>query len=157
MKKDHALLSASSSNRWLACPPSARLEEKLPEEKSGYAEEGSLAHELAETYLSCYLDRIGQGEFLKEIRRIEESHMYSLDMPENVQNYVDLAVEKINQAKARTKDPVILLEQKLDYSPWVPEGFGTGDLIIITDSVLEVIDLKYDKGVATEAEDNTQC
>lgn len=156
MKKDHALLSASSSKRWLVCPPSARLEEKLPEEKSSYAEEGTLAHKLAETYLALYLGFIGEDEFRKRIHRIKENHIYSPDMPENIQSYVDLAVEKINQAKAQTKDAVILLEQKLDYSPWVPEGFGTGDLVIITDSVLEVMDLKYGKGVAVEAKNNTQ-
>lgn len=141
----------------VAClPASARLEEKLPEEKSSYAEEGTIAHKLVETYLSRYLGYIGESEFRKKVSSIEQSHIYSPDMPENIQNYVDLAVEKINQAKAQTKDAVILLEQKLDYSPWVPEGFGTGDLVIITDGVIEVVDLKYGKGVTVEAKDNTQ-
>jgi len=156
MKKGHALLSASSSKRWLACPPSARLEEQLPEEKSAYAQEGTLAHKLAEAHISHYLGHIDKNQFREETHSIEQNPMYSQDMPQNIQSYLDLAMERINAAWAKTKDAVILLEQKLDFSPWVPEGFGTGDLVIITDSTLEIIDLKYGQGVTVDAKDNSQ-
>src|SRR5699024_930183 len=81
---------------------------------------------------------------------------YSQEMEDYVQQYVDVVVEKINEAKARSKDAVILLEQRLDFSEWVPEGFGTGDVVLISDGILEVIDLKYGKGVAVSAVDNPQ-
>ena len=73
-----------------------------------------------------------------------------------MQIYVDFAIEKINEAQARTKDAVVLLEAKLDYSPWVREGFGTGDLVLVTDDVLEVVDLKFGRGVQVSAVDNSQ-
>ncbi|WIF95091.1 DUF2800 domain-containing protein [Caminicella sporogenes] len=156
MKKDHALLSASSSKRWLSCPPSARLEENYPKETSIYAEEGTLAHFLAETFINYTLGNIEQTEYCRKMEEMTKHHLYSKEMAESLETYIDFALEKINEAKAKTKDAVVLLEQKLDFSPWVSEGFGTGDLVIITDSILEIIDLKYGKGVTVEAENNTQ-
>jgi hypothetical protein len=156
MKKDHALLSASSSKRWLMCPPSARLEENCPEETSIYAEEGTLAHSLAEHFISYTLGFIKQKDYCTKMEEMTKHPLYSKEMVQSLETYIDYALEKINEAKAKTKDSVVLLEQKLDFSPWVPEGFGTGDLVIITDSILEIIDLKYGKGVTVEAKNNTQ-
>jgi len=69
---------------------------------------------------------------------------------------VEYAVELITAARASCKDPIVLLEQRLDYSCYVPEGFGTGDLIVVADGILDIVDLKYGKGVAVSAEDNPQ-
>ena len=135
----HALLSASSSSRWLACPPSARLESRFPDTGSSYAAEGTQAHALAEDMLT--------GASMPDAPE---------DMKEYVSRYVDIVTEKLNQARKQTPDAVLLVEQRLDFSPWVPEGFGTGDAIIISDGVLEIVDLKYGKGVPVSAEDNTQ-
>lgn len=152
----HALLSASGSNRWINCPPSARLEEVIKEEASEYAREGSFAHALAELKLAQYLGNITKPKYNTELKRLKQDGFYSEELEDYTQAYVDFAVEKINDARAHTKDAVALLEAKLDYSPWVPEGFGTGDLVLITDGVLEIMDFKYGAGVAVLAVDNSQ-
>jgi len=87
---------------------------------------------------------------------MQESPFYSLELEDHIQTYLDIAIEKINSARARSKDAVILLEKRLDFSPWVPESFGTGDLVIIADGVLEIVDLKYGKGVPVSAVGNSQ-
>ena len=147
----HAVLGASKASRWLKCPPSARLEEQFPEKPSPYAEEGTQAHEMAEAMLRRYIN--GEGR----------SYVEASEMAEAIQAYVDLAIEMINEAKARSADAVILLENdektergNVDFSQWVPDGFGTGDLIIISDRVLSITDLKYGKGVPVSAIGNPQ-
>lgn len=152
----HALLSASGAQRWLSCPPSARLEEAVEEQSSEYAREGSFAHELAELYLAQELGLIKKSEFNKRLKELRENPFYSQELDAYVKIYLDFAIEKINGARARTRDAVVLLEMKLDYSTWVPEGFGTGDLVLVTDDVLEVIDFKYGRGIQIGAEDNPQ-
>lgn len=144
----HALLSASSSKRWLNCTPSARLEEQLTGDiGSVYAEEGTAAHALGEHKLKRLLKR-------RSKRPVSD---YDCDeMEECTDEYVAYAMEQIELARQNCKDPVVLIEQHLDYSAYVPEGFGTGDLVIVADGALTVIDLKYGKGVAVEAERNPQ-
>jgi hypothetical protein len=152
----HALLSASGAQRWLSCPPSARLEEAVEEQSSEYAREGSFAHELAELYLAQELGLIKKSEFNKRLKELRQNPFYSEELDAYVKIYLDFAIEKINEARTRTRDAVVLLEMKLDYSTWVPEGFGTGDLVLVTDDVLEVIDFKYGRGIQIGAEDNPQ-
>jgi hypothetical protein len=152
----HALLSASGSKRWLSCPPSARLEQQFPESRSGYAEEGSFAHALAEHKLKCYITVISKSKREAEYAELKKDKYYSEDLESYVDIYVDFVKERINAAYAKTKDAVIMLEQRLDFSEWVPEGFGTGDVVIVADGYVEVIDLKFGKGVAVSAEGNTQ-
>jgi hypothetical protein len=144
----HALLSASSSKRWLNCTPSARLEQQFREESAGvYAEEGTAAHALAEHKLKHLLKR-------RSKRPVSD---YQCDeMEECTDEYVAYAMEQIELAKQSCPDPVVLIEQRLDYSAYVPEGFGTGDLLIVAEGTLAVVDLKYGKGVAVEAEWNPQ-
>ena len=145
----HALLSASSSKRWLNCTPSARLEEGFAEEtgNSVYAEEGTAAHALAEHKLKRCLKR-------RSKRPVSD---YQCDeMEECTDGYVAYVMEQVELARQECKDPVVLIEQRLDYSAYVPEGFGTGDLLIVADRVLTVVDLKYGKGVAVDAEWNPQ-
>ena len=144
----HALLSASSSKRWLSCTPSARLEEQFQEESGGsvYAEEGTAAHALAEHKLKKALKR-------RSRRPVSDYHCD--EMEECTDGYVAFAMEQVELARQECKDPIVLIEQRLDYSAYVPEGFGTGDLLIVADKVLTVIDLKYGKGVAVDAEWNS--
>ena len=137
MKRKHAILSASGAYRWLNCPPSARLEAELPDEVSEYAAEGTTAHKMAEEWLRDWIDN---GYLLE----------HEGEMADYVQRYIDIVLEKIKP------DSEVFLEQRLDFSPWVPEGFGTGDAVIITDDVLEIVDLKYGKGVPVSAENNPQ-
>jgi len=147
----HALLGASSSKRWLACPPSALLEKQFPNKDTAFSNEGTQAHSLGELYLRRYL---GDGNFNVEETLFEES--CPTDMTDYIQEYADYVIEKYNSAIKVSKFASLLLEQKLDYCRWVPEGFGTGDVVLITDGELEIIDLKYGKGVRVDAEDNSQ-
>ena len=155
-ERKHAVLSASSAYRWLACPPSARLEEQFEETTSTYAEEGTLAHGIAEQKLRFLLKQISAQDYAQALQIFEKNEFYSASMLDYIETYASIVMEKVHEAKARSADAVVLLEQKLDFSDWVPEGFGTGDVVIISDGVLEVIDLKYGKGVPVAAEDNAQ-
>lgn len=152
----HALLSASGSSRWLACPPSAKLGEQFEETTSTYAEEGSLAHAFAELELAKALKLIKTREYNKQLKEIKASELYLPEMDDYVQEYVTLVMERISKAKADFQGVTCLLEQRLDYSRWVPEGFGTGDAVLIYPGTVEVIDFKYGKGVAVDAEHNPQ-
>lgn len=153
MDKQHALLSASGAKRWLMCPPSARLEERFEDTTSSYAEEGTRAHALAEARI--------RYDLLKTINKKEFDTIWKdlapdTEMEEMSELYEDLITEKYSAALAKTKDAMLLIEERLDFSHIVPEGFGTGDAIIIADGTMEVIDLKYGKGVHVYAEDNPQ-
>lgn len=146
MAKKHALLGASSSARWLVCTPSARLEAMFPDEQSPYAAEGTVAHDLAESILRHKLEG-------KKAPKLDD---HSTEMVEAVNRYVDICEEKVNEARARSSDAEAMIEAWLDFSRWVPDGFGTGDMVIVADGILEVIDLKYGKGVPVSAIENTQ-
>ena len=131
--KKHALLGASSSARWLVCTPSARLEGMFSDEQSPYAAEGTIAHDLAEAILRHKLEG-------KKAPKLDD---YSTEMVEAVNRYVDICEEKVNEVRALSSDAEVMIEAKLDFSRWVPEGFGTGDMVIVADGILEVIDLNY--------------
>jgi len=155
----HALLGASKAGQWINCPPSARLQESVPENPSEYAEEGTVAHELAEIKLRrrVLLCNSQQRKILDaKYEKIKTNPFYGPEMEQAVQEYVELVEERVMAAKARSSDAVILPEEHLDYSDWVEEGFGTGDVVLISDGVLEVIDLKYGKGVPVSAYNNPQ-
>jgi len=152
----HAVLSASGASKWLNCPPSARLEEYFPESSSIYAEEGTLAHALGELRLKEALKNITKKEINAEFKAIQASEFYNDEMVEKIAEYVDYGMEQVSEARARTKDTLIFLEQRLDFSTWVPDGFGTGDLVIVSDDILQIIDLKYGKGVAVSSINNKQ-
>lgn len=155
-EKAHAILSASGSKWWITCTPSAKLELDFEEEKSVYAEEGTLTHEIGELMLSLHSKLITKQAYTRKINKLRTNSSYSKEMEDYVKVYADYCIEKINEAYARSKDAVILLEQRLDFSNYVSEGFGTGDLVIISDSILEIVDLKYGKGVAVDTTVNTQ-
>lgn len=118
----------------------------FPDEQSPYAAEGTIAHDLAEAILRHKL----------EGRKAPKLDDYSAEMVEAVNRYVDICEEKVNEARARSSDAEAMIEARLDFSRWVPEGFGTGDMVIVADGILEVIDLKYGKGVPVSAVENTQ-
>ncbi len=143
----HAILGASSSHKWLNCPPSARLEEQFENPTSVYAEEGTLAHSLGEALIS---------NDSKAIKDLKKNPLYNSDMQQHCEDYRDFVLELLNEAKAITPDASLLLEQRLDFSKWVEEGFGTGDAVIVADGVMRIIDLKYGQGVEVSAHENTQ-
>ena len=143
----HSIYSASGAHRWMACPPSALLEQQFPSETSSFAEEGTAAHDLGEHKLK---------KALKMRSRKPTSPYQSDEMDEMTDLYVEYCLEVIEKAKENCKDLQILIEQKLDFSDYVPEGFGTGDLVIVGTGTLHVIDLKYGRGVIVSAERNPQ-
>jgi len=149
----HAMLSASGAHRWIPCPPSARLEKEIKDITSIYAQEGTFMHSLAELHLKLYLKKITKASFNKELQVMKKNNFYTEEVEEAVQVYVDIVIERINAAE---KDALILLEEWVDFSLWVPEGFGTSDVIIISGSTIEVMDLKGGRGVKIYADDNYQ-
>jgi len=148
----HALLSASSSHRWINCPPSIRLCESYEEKGSEYAAEGTEAHTLCEYKLRCAL-----GDDLSHIADIRETlSYYNEEMEECADGYVAYILELLETAKQKCKDPIVLIEQRLDFSKYVEGGFGTGDCVVIADGALHIVDYKHGQGILVEAVDNPQ-
>ena len=144
----HAILSASSSHRWLNCSPSARLEQEFEDRETEAAAEGTAAHALCEHKLR---------RALKLQSRRKPISKYECDeMDMHTDNYVQFVLETLSEARQHCPDPLINIEQRLDFSCYVPDGFGTGDCIIISDKTMHVIDFKYGQGVLVDAEQNPQ-
>ncbi len=156
MPLQHARLSASGAHRWLHCTPSIKLEENYPPSTSIYAEEGTVAHELAEVKLMLEYEKISKKAYNARIKKIQKSEYYNSEMEDYIQSYVENVVELVNDSKAICDDVIVMLEERLDFSEWVPEGFGTGDVVVISDGILQVIDLKYGKGLEVSAIENPQ-
>lgn len=148
----HALLGASSAARWLHCPPSVRLTEKIEDQASVYAAEGSLAHEIAESHLRWY-DNNGALEGWVIPDKLKDNDLYYPGMVEDVAPYVEYVIKAYESAGPGA---VLEIETRLNYSDYVPEGFGTGDALIIGGGTLEIVDLKFGKGVPVDAEKNPQ-
>jgi len=151
----HALLSASSSKRWLTCTPSPRLEATLPEPKRAkgsfdHSAEGTTAHSLAEIKLRHLFGQIDSEEYKREYELIKLSPYYNDEFEAHVDNYVLYVRSQIGEGDRP------MFEQKVDYSDWAPDGFGTADVVILSDKKVRVIDLKFGAGIPVSAEDNSQ-
>jgi len=162
MPGKHAKLSASGAERWLACPPSASLESTLPESSSSFAEEGTAAHSLAEIMLTLKLVWDGKDKKVKKkldtrLAAATKGKYYNAEMQDYIDKYVDWVTEEYHASLAEDPATLLLLEERLDFSEWVPGGFGTGDVLILSSKIAKVIDLKYGKGVVKEAEGNPQA
>lgn len=143
----HAILSASGAHRWMACTPSARLELEFEDNSGEAASEGTAAHALAEHKLRKAL----------KLRSKKPVSKYDSDeMDICTDDYVGFVLETVAQAKLSCSDPRVLIEQKLDFSQYVPDGFGTGDCVVVANGTLHIIDFKYGQGVLVNAEDNPQ-
>ena len=145
----HALLSASSSHRWMNCPPSARLCEQYDDKGSSYAQEGTDAHTLGEYKLKSALG-------IKAKDPTTKLTYFNDEMDECATGYAAYIMELVEMAKQNCADPVVLIEQRLDFSKYVEEGFGTGDAVVIADGTLHIVDYKHGQGVLVEADDNPQ-
>lgn len=152
----HALLSPSSASRWLACTPSAVLESQFPDTAGAAAAEGTLAHSLGELLIKKRLNLIPAKKYRVDLSEIQINGMHDAAMSEHADAYATYVLEQFAEAQTRTKDAMLFLEQKLDLTEYVPDGFGTGDCVIIADGVLTIIDLKYGKGVPVSAVENKQ-
>lgn len=148
----HAKLSASGAKKWMACPGSVVLEAQFPDESSSYAQEGTTAHSLGEAKIKLATKAYTKAKYHKAVKDLEITE----EMEEYTDGYRDFVLERFNAAKANTPDAKLLLEQRLDFSEWVPGGFGTGDCVIVADGYLEIIDLKYGTGVVVSVEGNPQ-
>lgn len=146
----HALLSASSAHRWLECPPSVQLTASLPDTAGEAAAEGTLAHRIVEERLDSIIEK---GVWPKKSSaKLRMDERYRPVMEEHADTMVGYVMDLFDQYS----DAVLMSEQRLDFSRWVPDGFGTGDALVIADGVIHVIDYKYGKGVPVYAEDNPQ-
>ena len=147
--KAHAILSASSSQRWLNCPPSARLCEAYEDKGSDYAAEGTDAHSLCEYKLrkALGMDAVDPSEHLT---------WYNEEMEDCANGYTSYILELVEAARETCADPMVLIEQRVDFSRWVEQGFGTADCIIIADGTLRIVDYKHGLGVLVSSEDNPQ-
>lgn len=150
----HALLSPSAAHRWINCTAAPRLEADVEDKGSEFAAEGTLAHAYCAQKLKEFLGMPTEGE-AKEIAELNGRY-HTGEMDEYTDTYKTIVLEKFNAARAKTKDALLLIETRLDFSEYVPDAFGTADAIIIADGTMEVIDFKYGKGVKVSAEDNPQ-
>ncbi len=155
-KRTHALLSASGASRWLNCTPSARLEDSIADgAESNFAREGTFAHELAELKIRNHLDPKDK-KISDQLKKKRENSFYSKELDEYVNVYVGYVIERYNKAKSSNPKAKLLIEERLDLSEIIKEGFGTGDAAIIDSESIEVIDLKFGRGVKVDADNNDQ-
>ena len=147
MPSAHARFSPSAASRRIHCPPSLLLEEQFEERESPYAAEGTAGHALAEHLLRKYL---------KQRTKRPVSDYYSDDLMEAVDEYVSFVIGEIEDARRQSAHPILLVEQRIDVSEYVSGCYGTADMVIITDTVAHIIDLKLGKGVEVTAEENPQ-
>lgn len=146
MPSQHAVLSASGSNKWIHCHPSARLEELFEEKPSAYAAEGTEAHSVAEQKLRNWIE----GHPRRKVKAANG------EMDEATNVYKDYVLEVYNKEKKKSDIADLFIEVQVDLTPWIPEGFGTSDAVIVSNHTLHVIDLKYGKGVKVNAPHNPQ-
>jgi hypothetical protein len=151
----HALLSASGSKRWMMCTPSARLEATLPEQKRGknsfdFSAEGTMAHSLAEVKLRHHYAQIGYEEYEREYNIIKATEYYNEEFETYVDNYVLYIRSQIGD------EDTPLFEQRVDFSEFIPDGFGTADVVVLSKHKIRVYDLKFGKGIPVSAIDNSQ-
>jgi hypothetical protein len=145
----HALLSASASHRWINCPPSARLCADKEDKVSEYALQGTDAHNLCEYKLK-------KAIAMKVNDPTENLTYYDAEMEECTQEYANFCSKILEEVKKNCNDPIMLIEQRLDFSKYVPEGFGTGDCVVVSDKTLHIVDYKHGKGLEISSENNTQ-
>lgn len=143
----HAYLSASASHRWLACPPSAKLCANILDQASEYAQQGTDCHELC-----AYLVEKALGRDV--IDPTENLTYYDAEMQNCAEEYRNYILEQIEAAKEFCKNPQVMIEQRLDFSRWVENGFGTGDCVIVADEILQIIDYKHGLGILVSAGDD---
>lgn len=144
----HSVLGASAADRWMNCTPSAQLTAGMEDETTTFAAEGTAAHALCEW-------KVRKALKMRAGRR-PTSDYWTDEMEEFTDDYRDYILDLVGQAKQHCKDPVTLIEQHLDFSCYVPDGFGTGDFLLVADKELNVVDFKYGRGVAVYADHNPQ-
>lgn len=153
MPTQHALLSASSAHRWLHCTGSPLFEKEFPDTTSVYAQEGTLAHELCELKLKKYTTVMPKGTYTRAHNKIMKSELWQNEMEGTSETYLEYVKEIMLSCEIA---PAVLIEKRVDFSRYVPEGFGTADCLILAGDTLHVIDYKHGKGVVVDADHNPQ-
>ena len=154
MPTKHARLSASSAFRWINCPGSVALSDQCPTPaSSSYADEGTLAHAIGELKLRYVNDEISKRQLNAKMKPLLQSEYYCGEMEEATGYYADAVIEAL---EAAGEDAELMIEQQFSLDRWVPEGFGTSDAVVIGGGVIQVIDLKYGKGIKVDARNNPQ-
>lgn len=156
MPEQHAILNASGAHRWLECTPSARLEMLFKPTTSSYAEEGTLAHKIAEIAALYRTDQITGTEYNERLSKLKDNKWCTADMIEDCWAYADMIHEKWKALKEKTGEASVLIEARINFDEWVPGGFGTADCLILADGFMEVVDFKYGKGKRVDAYKNPQ-
>lgn len=152
----HALLSASGAKKWLAWPQAARIEQLIDDESTVFAEEGTAAHSLAELKLTYETGKITKTTYTRRLNKFKKTNeYYSPSMEEYVDGYVTEVLEIIGSYDIEAKSETVF-EQHIDFSEWVPEGFGTSDVVILAEPTLHIVDLKFGKGIKVDANHNPQ-
>lgn len=150
----HALLSASSAHRWLVCTAAPRYEELFPESTSEYAEEGRLAHAICELKtLKKFTTAITPKTFTTRLNKLKKDPMYNPEMEKTSDLYIQHLTERAMQYNSM---PYVAAEVQVEFSEYVPEGFGTCDNIMIGGDTICITDYKHGKGVPVSAENNPQ-
>lgn len=149
----HALLSASSSHRWLHCTGAPRLEATFEDTTSVYAKEGTLAHELCELKLKSYTTPMAKGAYTRALNKLKKNELWHDEMDETTEVYLDYVKSVLLSYKI---SPAVIIEKRVDFSVYVPEGFGTADCLILAGDTLHVIDYKHGEGVVVDADHNPQ-
>lgn len=152
----HAVLSASSSERWMHCPGSVAATKDLPDKGSVYAAEGTLAHSLCELKVRKLFGipkPMPRSQYMDELAKIKADPLYNKEMDQCSDIYVEHIQEIVLNSPVK---PVVCVEQRVDFSKYVPGGFGTADCPIIAPTVIDVVDYKHGQGVAVSAVDNSQ-
>ena len=145
----HAILSASAAHRWLECTPSARLSENFEDTTSVYALEGTVVHQMCEIKLCKALG-------LECDEKLPDDFEITIEMEESSDSYVQYILDLLEEIKTKCPDPIVLVEQHLDFSNYVPDGFGTGDCVIIADGLIHIVDYKNGSGVKVDSTKNPQ-
>lgn len=154
MPTKHARLSASSAFRWINCPGSVALSDQCPTPaSSSYADEGTLAHAIGELKLRYVNDEISKRQLNAKMKPLLQNEYYCGEMEEATGYYADAVIEAL---EAAGEDAELMIEQQFSLDRWVPEGFGTSDAVVIGGGVIQVIDLKYGKGIKVDARNNPQ-
>lgn len=154
--RTHALLNPSGGERWMRCSPSARLTEHIADEDSDYAKEGTLAHSLWETFLKDKLGIWNPLQVVRQLEKIQSDRLYHKDMTKYAYEFSAYVLEVYNFYKAKDPTTVLIIEEEIDLSAFIPEGRGHVDIAIVTKDKIIAIDFKYGQGVWVSAKDNTQ-
>lgn len=149
----HAILSPSSAERWIHCPPSARINAEAPRQDTVYTREGTLAHAVAELKARKHFLGMGPRKYAAELKKLKADELWQDEMDGHTDAYLE-ALKDL--AAAFPEPPYVALEQRVDFSEYVPEGFGTADCLMIGGDTLQIVDFKYGKGVDVDARENPQ-